>query len=162
MSTRCCVTALLAATAAAARVFSTSNSSPPSRAGTRFSSAQFFDDLLQGAGIVLGGFEESVKSAQKLEDRPYAAQGHCQTDSCAGSVLWGSTPRSLISASCRAVRSAIRVSKSFSHASKRASSLSRFEARSLGAVRLVAISGVRREDHINFILYQRLDPIRHI
>ena len=38
--TRCCVTALLAATAAAARVFSTSKSSRPSRAATRFSSAR--------------------------------------------------------------------------------------------------------------------------
>src|ERR1700722_14592943 len=108
MSTRCCVTALLAATAAAARVFSTSNSSPPSRAATRFSSAQFFDDLLQGAGIVLSGFEESVKSAQKLEDRPYAAQGHCQTDSCAGWVPWGSTPGCLTRTSYRAARTAIR------------------------------------------------------
>jgi hypothetical protein len=39
-TTRCCVAALLAATAAVARVISTSNSSRPSRAATRFSSVR--------------------------------------------------------------------------------------------------------------------------
>ena len=39
-TTRCCVAALLAATAAVARVISTRNSSRPSRAATRFSSVR--------------------------------------------------------------------------------------------------------------------------
>jgi hypothetical protein len=91
--------------------------------------------VITDRGIVVGEPFEGVEAI--LSGMPRAAAlwrpGPLSDGFVRGFGPLGSTPRSLRSASCR-VRSAIRVSKPFSHASRRASSLSRFGARSLGAV----------------------------